>query len=72
LDLCATDKNDQVVKQVEALMLPSICLWALSMGKLNEPLIMHLIDKVEFYFLGSIKRVIILFILIKIDGIFQR
>lgn len=49
LDICATDVFDSVVKQVEELMLPSVCLWALSIKKLNEPLIMHLIERVEFH-----------------------
>lgn len=53
LDLCATDSSPLVVAQVENLMMPSLSLWALEIGKLNEPLISHLVARLEVYLLDK-------------------
>ena len=53
MDICATDPSVHVVSQVEKLMMPSMSLWALMMGKFNEPLMVHLIDKLELYVLNK-------------------
>jgi hypothetical protein len=36
-------------------MLPSMSLWAIMIGKFNEPFMMHLVDKAEFYLLNKNK-----------------
>jgi hypothetical protein len=48
-DICATDSSEQVVMQVESLMLPSLSLWALHTNTFHEPLVTHLVDKIEFH-----------------------
>ena len=55
MDLCATDACKTVVLHVEEIMLPSMSLWAIMIGKFNEPLIMHLIDKAELFLLNKNK-----------------
>ena len=55
LDLCATDSCKAVVSHVEEVMLPSMSLWAIMIGKFNEPFMMHLVDKAEFYLLNKNK-----------------
>lgn len=53
LDLCATDSSVQVIKHVEELLMPSLSLWALSINKLADALIMHLLNKAEFHLLHA-------------------
>jgi len=53
LDICTTDPSPLVVAQVENLMMPSLSLWALMIGKLNEPLMSHLVSRLEFYLLDK-------------------
>lgn len=49
LDMCVTDSSDLVFGQVEEIFMPSISLWALSINKFSSVLILHLIERVEFY-----------------------
>ena len=53
LDICATDSSPLVVAQVENLMMPSLSLWALNIGKFNEPFMTHLLEKTETFLLNK-------------------
>lgn len=53
LDICASDNSALVVAQVENLMMPSLSLWALMIGKFNEPFMTHLLEKTESYLLNK-------------------
>lgn len=49
LDMCVTDSSDLVFGQVEEIFMPSMSLWALSINKFSSVLILHLIERIEFY-----------------------
>ncbi|CAF0796504.1 unnamed protein product [Brachionus calyciflorus] len=53
LDLCVQDSSDLVLCQVEELLMPSLSLWSLTINKFSDVLIMHLLDKTEFYVTNS-------------------
>ena len=56
LDICTTDSSLLVISQVEKLMMPSLSLWALMIGKFNEPFMSHLLEKTELHLLNKQSR----------------
>ncbi len=54
--MCVIDTSDGVLRQVEQLMMPSMCLWAMSINKFDELFLMSIVNKIDHHLLASNKQ----------------
>jgi hypothetical protein len=54
--MCVIDSSDGVLRQVEQVMMPSMCLWAMSANKFDDVFLMSIVNKIDHHLLSCNKQ----------------
>lgn len=54
--MCAIDSSDGVLRQLEQIMMPSMCLWAMSINKFDDLFLMSIVNKIDHHLLACNKQ----------------